>query len=465
MKIFLEFQKLEGMKKFMNKEIIYKKIEFFEYSKMDNWSIRYLKENNFNYDEKYKLFKISDFLKRNKDIILIEDEKKYKRVTIKLYNKGVKERDEEIGKNIGTKKQYLVKKGQFIMSKIDARNGAFGIVPEELEGAITTADFLSYDIDITKINPIFLSLLTSTTKFLNFCQNSSSGTTGRQRINESTFLDIKIPLPLLEEQNKIVEKFRDKIKKAEEQENEAEDLEKGIEEYLFDELGLEKIEEKKSIKGLTFVEFKELERWDTSFDYKLISKFNVKKIKECCLEISTGTTPPTDKKEYFDGDINFYTPSDLTNIIYLNKSQRKISELALKHKKARIFSKGTLLFVGIGSTIGKVAIINNEIASSNQQITGLNLNNEIVNVEYAYYYFNYFKNITTKEKTQATIPIVNQEKILNISIVCPPMEVQNEIVNIINKKNESIGYLKVQVKKNRKTAIDEFEKEIFQDEN
>ena len=145
-----------------------KKIIFVKYSEIINWSVRYLIQSSFGYNKKYDLFKIGDFLQRNRDIITLEDEVTYSRVTIKLYNKGVHRRDKVKGENIGTKKQYLVKSGQFIISKIDARNGAFGLIPENLVGAITTADFLSYNIDISKINPYFLKLLTTTNQFLAF---------------------------------------------------------------------------------------------------------------------------------------------------------------------------------------------------------------------------------------------------------------------------------------------------------
>lgn len=123
-------------------------ISFVNYSEIVNWSVRYLVKNSFGYNKKYNLFKISNFLQRNKNTITIKNDVIYYRVTIKLYNKGVQKRDKVNGENIGTKKQYLVKSGQFIISKIDARNGAFGIVPEYLDGAITTADFLSYDINV-----------------------------------------------------------------------------------------------------------------------------------------------------------------------------------------------------------------------------------------------------------------------------------------------------------------------------
>ena len=67
--------------------------------------------------------------------MVVEDDKRYKRITIKTNCGGVFVRDEVLGKDIKTKKQYYVKAGQLAVSKIDARNGAFGIVPPEADGA------------------------------------------------------------------------------------------------------------------------------------------------------------------------------------------------------------------------------------------------------------------------------------------------------------------------------------------
>ena len=97
---------------------------------------------------------------------------------------------------------------QFLLSKIDARNGAFGIATNELDGAIITADFFAYDIDEDKINPYFLSLITTTKQFIQFAQNSSTGTTNRQRLNEKLFLDVEIPLPDIDTQEELVKNLK-----------------------------------------------------------------------------------------------------------------------------------------------------------------------------------------------------------------------------------------------------------------
>jgi len=428
---------------------------------LTNWSVRYLLDFSFGYNENFELVPIGKFLTRNRDLINIQDNDTYQRVTVRAKNKGVCLRDTEIGKNIGTKKQYKVTNGQFIISKIDARNGAMGLIPNELNGAIVTNDFPTFEIDNSRINSQFLLLLTTTKTFINFAQSCSSGTTNRQRINIEQFLNIKIPLPSLEEQNKIVANYNAKIQLAKHQKEQAEQFEIEIKDYLFEVLGIEKFKEvEKHI--LKIISYSNLDRWDNSKTFTLKAKYPIKRVNEILLDISTGTTPPTARKEYFDnGTINFYTPADLTDRMYLEESERKVTQLAIDDRKARKFEKDTLLFVGIGSTVGKVGVIKNEYATSNQQITGLQLNLTIADIEFVYFYFNNFINITTKEKTQATIPIVNQNKILNIPIPIPPIEIQREISSHITDLKIRIKDLKNEAEQNQTKAIKEFEQEIF----
>ena len=70
---------------------------------------------------------IGDFLHRIRRPIDLDPASRYKLVTVKLYHKGVVLREEKLGSEIKSK-MYQVKEGDFILSGIDARNGAFGIV-------------------------------------------------------------------------------------------------------------------------------------------------------------------------------------------------------------------------------------------------------------------------------------------------------------------------------------------------
>ena len=156
----------------------------------------------------WKKYKFKDFLKRSKIPIVIEDDKEYKRVTIKIKHNGVSLRDTVKGINIGTKKQFVLKQGQFILSKIDARYGAFGITPNEVNNAIITGNFWAYDVDFNIVNIDWFNQFINSQEFYSFCERASSGITHRKYLNEEAFLNSIIYLPEIEEQQKIIDEFK-----------------------------------------------------------------------------------------------------------------------------------------------------------------------------------------------------------------------------------------------------------------
>lgn len=157
-----------------------------------------------------KLTKIGDFLRRSKIPIDILDDKEYKRVTIRINHNGVSLRDTEIGNKIGTKKQFILKNGQFIVSKIDARYGAFGIAPNEVDGAIITGNFWAYDVDFSKLNIEWFNQFTNSPDFYDLCERASSGITHRKYLNEAFFLNYEILLPSVDEQLEQIEQIKQK---------------------------------------------------------------------------------------------------------------------------------------------------------------------------------------------------------------------------------------------------------------
>lgn len=71
-------------------------------------------------------------------------------------------------------------------------------------------------------------------------------------------------------------------------------------------------------------------------------------------EIVGGGTPSTSIKDYWDGDIDWYTPAEIAEQIYITSSQRKITEEGYNHSSAKMLPVGTVLFTsraGIGKTV------------------------------------------------------------------------------------------------------------------
>ncbi|MCK4735703.1 MAG: restriction endonuclease subunit S, partial [Methanophagales archaeon] len=159
--------------------------------------------------------KLSEVVSLSRESVEIDPLKTYKQITVRLHHKGVVLREEKIGQRIKSK-QYLAKEGQFIISRIDARNGAMGLVPQELDGAIVTNDFLLYVIDGKNIFTKYFDFLASTKSFVWECIKASKGTTNRVRLKPEKFLEIEISLPLLEEQKRIVAKIESVLAKVEE---------------------------------------------------------------------------------------------------------------------------------------------------------------------------------------------------------------------------------------------------------
>ena len=151
--------------------------------------------------------RIGDILTRHKTPVTIQDDVAYKQVTIRTNYKGVVLRGTKMGSEIGTKNQWRVSAGQFILSRIDARNGAFGIIPKELEGAIVTNDFLAFDINEDAVEREFFNVFLQSPVFLDACIKASRGNTNRKRIEEDFFLAFELNLPPLPQQRHLITKI------------------------------------------------------------------------------------------------------------------------------------------------------------------------------------------------------------------------------------------------------------------
>jgi type I restriction enzyme M protein len=138
---------------------------------------------------------LKELLTRDREEVPINNKVEYAQVTVRLYGKGVIERGRLLGKNIKTRPQFVAHANNLIMSRIDARNGAFGIIPTYLEGAVVTQDFPMFRIEPTIIIPEYLALLLKSEEFIEICKRSSRGTTNRKRLREDLLLSEQVPVP------------------------------------------------------------------------------------------------------------------------------------------------------------------------------------------------------------------------------------------------------------------------------
>jgi type I restriction enzyme S subunit len=150
---------------------------------------------------------IDRFLTKSEYWISVKPDEQYKQITARLWGKGLTLRGEVPGTAIAAARQYSAKAGQFLISRIDARHGAFGIVSEELDGALVSNDFPCFNIDASTVLPHFFEWYSRTPEFIDLCRRASEGSTNRVRMKEEKFLKMTVPLPSLDEQRRIVQQL------------------------------------------------------------------------------------------------------------------------------------------------------------------------------------------------------------------------------------------------------------------
>ena len=124
-----------------------------------------------------------------------------KKLTVKLWGKGVVEKN-DFGGSEHT--QYFTRrKGQFIYSKLDFLNSAFGVIPEKFDNYESTADLPAFDLD--GMNPYFMYFVAIQESFYLKHGSIADGSRKAKRIHVDTFLNMPVMVPTIDEQNLIVD--------------------------------------------------------------------------------------------------------------------------------------------------------------------------------------------------------------------------------------------------------------------
>lgn len=159
----------------------------------------------------YKKVKIGDFLTESKEESFDSDASK--RITVRLNCKGIEQRSLKAEKE-GATKYFVRHSGQFIYGKQNFHKGAFGIIPEKLDGFTSSADLPAFDFTNTSCFPEYLNLWFQVDERYKRLQKNVKGV-GSQRLAVSIFLNQEILLPDLETQKEIVKKVSINLKYVE----------------------------------------------------------------------------------------------------------------------------------------------------------------------------------------------------------------------------------------------------------
>ena len=343
------------------------------------------------------------------------------------------------------------KENDIVMAKVTPcfENGNIAIA----KNLINNCGFGSSELFIFRVRSInrkYFFYLLQEEKIKEVCKSTMIGTGGLKRISPTFMRNLLLPIPPILEQQSIATYLDQKCGEIDELITLQEEMITKLQSYK------QSVITEAVTKGLD----KNVPLKDSGIEWigEMPKHWNICKLKNIFL-LSTGTTPKDfDQTSEEDNLINWYTPSDILDSCNdLFSSQRKLSEKVIYANKISLFPIGTLLYVGIGASAGKVGYAN-ENGYSNQQITGL-----IPLNCYSRFYFYYLSALKDKIRDNAfftTLPIINNAYLGQELIPFPTLSEQQSIANYLDQKCSEIDEL-ISIKQQKIEKLKDYKKSLI----
>jgi len=167
-----------------------------------------------------------------------------------------------------------------------------------------------------------------------------------------------------------------------------------------------------------------------------LSEWQVKKLGEVG-RITGGSTPSTKVTEYWNGDIPWLTPSEVTKneSIYIDQTERYITQDGVNSCGTAVLPAGTVMMTS-RATIG-YPVINTVPMATNQGFINI-IPNEDVSSEYLTYWIMQNRHLLMNKASGVTFKELSKSSFKNISIPLPPARSQEVIVRFLSSLKASI---------------------------
>ncbi|HBU0294326.1 TPA: restriction endonuclease subunit S, partial [Klebsiella pneumoniae] len=157
-------------------------------------------------------------------------------------------------------------------------------------------------------------------------------------------------------------------------------------------------------------------------------------------KVVSGGTPDTNMAMYWEGDILWLTPTDVTALTgrFVSNTSRKITPAGLLNSSAVLLPKGSLM-VCTRATIGALAISTSEICT-NQGFKNI-IPNEGFNIEFIYYLLQMNTNEMIKKSSGSTFLELSKKDFETLSFSCPFIKEQQKIAAVLSAADTEISTL------------------------
>lgn len=378
------------------------------------------------FDEEWQEQQIAQVLEEKKRPITLNDNQKYELITVKRRNAGIVSRGHLLGKEILVKNYYQLKENDFVISKRQVVHGATGIIPESLNDTIASNEYLVVE-DNNKLSTGFLNLLSCLPKMKKDFFLSSYGVD-----IEKLFFDVEdwkkrlVTIPKKTEQIKIKDFFEQLDKDLEQQQNKLDKLNNLKQAML----------QKMFPQGDAVVP--EIRFQGFAGEWKKHQLSNIG-------DIIGGGTPSTGVAKYWNGNIDWYSPTEIGSKVYADGSVKKITKEGLEKSSAKILPANRTILFTSRAGIGDTAILRHE-GCTNQGFQSLVLNDGID--PYFIYSMAYLiKNYALKYASGSTFLEISSKQLGKMSLLLPNEEEQQKIGNYFRKLDELIALHQTQLEK------------------
>ena len=169
------------------------------------------------------------------------------------------------------------------------------------------------------------------------------------------------------------------------------------------------------------------DEWET---YKVSHAFSV---------VGSGTTPDTENRDFYDGDVPWVTTSELRETLIVDTSKKVTQKALREHSALKVFPKGTLLIAMYGATIGRLGVLGTE-ACMNQACCALS-GGTFLQSRFVYYWLLGFRENVIQLASGGGQPNISQEKIRSLRVPAPAQVTQIRIAAFLDRKTAAIDAL------------------------
>lgn len=347
-----------------------------------------------------KTVKFAQVLKFSENLVKVDKPEEERYVTVLLYGRGVIEREIKEGKVPVAFTGYKAHAGQLIISTINARNGAAGIIPAELDGAVVSKDFPLFDIDHECVDEQYLLYYLWSDSFIHKAEQNSFGAT-MPRLHVKPFLNMQMRLPALSEQKRRAHT-------------------------------LCHVESLLNTQSHLLTKLDELVK--SRFVEMFAGKYETVKLGNVAKTTSGGTPSRTHPEYYEKGSIPWLTSGEV-NAGVITSVKNYITEAAMENSSAKMVPANSVVVAMYGATAGVTGLLRLN-TTTNQAVCSI-LPNERFVPEYLYYAVASKKDWMISQCQGGGQPNISQGIIRSMEIIDAPLELQNRFAAFVAEVDKS----------------------------